>query len=143
MSVNKAILIGNIGRDVELRHSTSGMAVAKFALATNERRKDKDGKWQDQTEWHNIVAFGKLAEFCGQYLAKGRAVYVEGSIRTRTYDDDKGNRRYFTEIIAQTIRFVGPKPQGVEAGGGGGGGAETGSGGSPEFPPEGDDDIPF
>jgi single-strand DNA-binding protein len=68
MSVNKAILIGNIGRDVELRHSTSGMAVAKFALATNERRKDKEGKWQDQTEWHNIVAFGKLAEFCGQYL---------------------------------------------------------------------------
>jgi single-strand DNA-binding protein len=140
MSVNKAILIGNIGRDVELRHSTSGMAVAKFALATNERRKDKEGKWQDQTEWHNIVAFGKLAEFCGQYLGKGRAVYVEGSIRTRTYDDDKGNRRYFTEIIAQTIRFVGPKPQGVEAGGSGGAG---GGGESPEFPPESEDEIPF
>ncbi len=140
MSVNKAILIGNIGRDIELRHSTSGMAVAKFGLATNERRKDKDGKWQDQTEWHNIVAFGKLAEFCGQYLGKGRAVYVEGSIRTRTYDDDKGNRRYFTEIIAQTIRFVGPKPQGAEAGGGGAGG---GGGEAPEFPPEPDDDIPF
>jgi single-strand DNA-binding protein len=140
MSVNKAILIGNIGRDIELRHSPSGMAVAKFGLATNERRKDKEGKWQDQTEWHNIVAFGKLAEFCGQYLGKGRSVYVEGSIRTRTYDDDKGNRRYFTEIIAQTIRFVGPKPQGSETGGGSG----AGSGGeAPEFPPEGDDDIPF
>jgi len=139
MSVNKAILIGNIGRDIELRHSASGMAIAKFALATNERRKDKDGKWQDQTEWHNIVAFGKLAEFCGQYLGKGRAVYVEGSIRTRTYDDDKGNRRYFTEIIAQTIRFVGPKPQGAESGGGAGGGG----GEAPEFPPESEDDIPF
>ena len=138
MSVNKAILIGNIGRDIELRHSPSGMAVAKFGLATNERRKDKEGKWQDQTEWHNIVAFGKLAEFCGQYLGKGRSVYVEGSIRTRTYDDDKGNRRYFTEIIAQTIRFVGPKPQGTESGGGAGGGGEA-----PDFPPEGDDDIPF
>ncbi len=138
MSVNKAILIGNIGRDVELRHTASGMAVAKFGLATNERRKDRDGKWQDQTEWHNIVAFGKLAEFCGQYLGKGRAVYVEGSIRTRTYDDDKGNRRYFTEIIAQTIRFVGPKPQGAEAGGGAAGGSEPA-----EFPPEAEDDIPF
>ncbi len=140
MSVNKAILIGNIGRDIELRHSASGMAVAKFALATNERRKDKEGKWQDQTEWHNIVAFGKLAEFCGQYLGKGRAIYVEGSIRTRTYDDDKGNRRYFTEIIAQTIRFVGPKPQGGESAGGAGAGA---GGEAPEFPPESEDDIPF
>ncbi len=136
MSVNKAILIGNIGRDVELRHSANGMAVAKFALATNERRKDRDGKWQDQTEWHNIVAFGKLAEFCGQYLGKGRAVYVEGSIRTRTYDDEKGNRRYFTEIIAQTIRFVGPKPSGGEA-------PAAGGGEPSEFPPESEDDIPF
>jgi single-strand DNA-binding protein len=140
MSVNKAILIGNIGRDIELRHSPSGVAVAKFALATNERRKDKEGKWQDQTEWHNIVAFGKLAEFCGQYLGKGRSIYVEGSIRTRTYDDDKGNRRYFTEIIAQTIRFVGPKPQGSEGGSGGGSGTDSGPG---EFPPDSEDDIPF
>ena len=137
MSVNKAILIGNIGRDVELRHTPGGMAVAKFSLATNERRKDKEGNWQDQTEWHNIVAFGKLAEFCGQYLGKGRTVYVEGSIRTRTYDDDKGNRRYFTEIISQTIRFVGPKPQGGSAP------AAAGPGEAPEFPPESEDDIPF
>ncbi len=138
MSVNKAILIGNIGRDVELRHTPGGMAVAKFSLATNERRKDKEGNWQDQTEWHNIVAFGKLAEFCGQYLGKGRTVYVEGSIRTRTYDDDKGNRRYFTEIISQTIRFVGPKPQGGAAPPAAGPGGEA-----PEFPPENEDDIPF
>ncbi len=136
MSVNKAILIGNIGRDVELRHTPGGMAVAKFSLATNERRKDKEGNWQDQTEWHNIVAFGKLAEFAGQYLGKGRTVYVEGSIRTRTYDDEKGNRRYFTEIIAQAIRFVGPKPQG-------GGAPAAAPGEAPEFPPENEEDIPF
>jgi single-strand DNA-binding protein len=139
MSVNKVILIGNIGRDVEIRHAPSGLAVAKFSLATNEVRKDKSGQRQEQTEWHNIVAFGKLAEFCGQYLGKGRTVYVEGSIRTRTYDDEKGNRRYFTEIISQTIRFVGPKPTGGEAAAPG----ASGSGEAPEFPPEGEEDIPF
>ena len=138
MSVNKVILIGNIGRDVELRHAPSGLAVAKFSLATNEVRKDRNGQRQEQTEWHNIVAFGKLAEFCGQYLGKGRTVYVEGSIRTRTYDDEKGNRRYFTEIISQTIRFVGPKPGAGEAAAPG---AAPG-GEAPEFPPE-EEDIPF
>jgi single-strand DNA-binding protein len=139
MSVNKVILIGNIGRDVEIRHAPSGLAVAKFSLATNEVRKDKNGQRQEQTEWHNIVAFGKLAEFCGQYLSKGRTVYVEGSIRTRTYDDEKGNRRYFTEIISQTIRFVGPKPTGGEAPAPG----AAAGGEAPEFPPEGEEDIPF
>jgi single-strand DNA-binding protein len=139
MSVNKVILIGNIGRDVELRHTPGGTAVAKFSLATSEVRKDKSGQRQEHTEWHNIVAFGKLAEFAGQYLGKGRTIYVEGSIRTRTYDDEKGNRRYFTEIIAQNIRFVGPKPQGTAAA------AATPSapGEAPEFPPENEDDIPF
>ncbi|HVN32463.1 MAG TPA: single-stranded DNA-binding protein [Thermoanaerobaculaceae bacterium] len=137
MSVNKVILVGNIGRDVELRHAPSGLAVAKFSLATNEVRKDRNGQRQEQTEWHNIVAFGKLAEFCAQYLSKGRTVYVEGSIRTRTYDDEKGNRRYFTEIISQTIRFVGPKPSGVEAA------APAAGGEGPEFPPENEEDIPF
>jgi single-strand DNA-binding protein len=136
MSVNKVILIGNIGRDVELRHAPSGLAVAKFSLATNEVRKDRNGQRQEQTEWHNIVAFGKLAEFCAQYLGKGRTVYVEGSIRTRSYDDEKGNRRYFTEIISQTIRFVGPKPAGGEAPAAAGGEA-------PEVPPESEEDIPF
>jgi len=137
MSVNKEILVGNIGRDVEMRHTPGGMAVAKFSLATNERRKDKEGNWQDQTEWHNIVAFGKLAEFAGQYLGKGRTVYVEGSIRTRTYDDEKGNRRYFTEIVSQAIRFVGPKPQGSAAP------AAAGGGEAPEFPADNEEDIPF
>ena len=138
MSVNKVILIGNVGRDVEVRHTPGGAAVAKFSIATNEVWKDKDGQRKEHTEWHNIVAWGKLAEFCGSYVNKGRQLYVEGTIRTRTYDDEKGNRRYFTEIIAQSIRFVGPKPQGTGA-------AATPSapGEAPELPPESEDDIPF
>jgi single-strand DNA-binding protein len=137
MSVNKAILIGNLGRDVELRHTPGGATVAKFSIATNEKWKDKAGQLQEHTEWHNIVAWGKLAEFCGSYLSKGRQIYVEGTIRTRTYDDEKGNRRYFTEVRANIIQLLGPKP---------GTGGESGGGGpseAPEFPPDNDDEIPF
>ena len=144
MSVNKVILIGNLGRDVELRHTPGGATVAKFSIATNERWKDKAGQQQEHTEWHNIVVWGKLAEFCGTYLTKGRQIYVEGTLRTRTYDDEKGNRRYFTEVRADTIQLLGPKPGGA---GGGGGGAEAGpagpAGGGQEFPPDHDDEIPF
>ena len=134
MSVNKVILVGNLGRDVELRHTPGGAVVAKFSVATNEVWKDKSGSKQEHTEWHNIVAWGKLAEFCGSYLSKGRQVYVEGTLRTRTYDDDKGNRRYFTEVRADTIQLLGPKPSGSDNGP---------SGGAPDFPPDNDDDIPF
>ena len=133
MSVNKVILVGNLGRDVELRHTPGGATVAKFSVATNEVWKDKNGQRQEHTEWHNVVAWGKLAEFCGSYLSKGRQVYVEGTLRTRTYDDEKGNRRYFTEVRAQTIQLIGPKPSTGEAGP-----AEP-----PELPPEGEEDIPF
>jgi single-strand DNA-binding protein len=139
MSINKVILVGNIGRDVELRHTPGGTAVAKFSVATNEVWKDKAGQKQEHTEWHNIVAWAKLAEFCGQYLSKGRQIYVEGTLRTRTYDDDKGNRRYFTEVRANVIQLLGPKPQGTEAGGG------SGPSEPPDFPPDagGEDDVPF
>jgi single-strand DNA-binding protein len=139
MSVNKVILIGNLGRDVELRHTPGGATVAKFSIATNEKWKDKAGQLQEHTEWHNIVAWGKLAEFCGTYLSKGRQIYVEGMMRTRTYDDEKGNRRYFTEVRANVIQLLGPRP------GGGGGGSEGGGGQAdgPDFPPDNDDDIPF
>lgn len=135
MSVNKVILIGNLGRDVELRHTPGGAAVAKFSVATNEVWKDKAGQKQEHTEWHNIVAWAKLAEFCGSYLTKGRQVYIEGTLRTRTYDDEKGNRRYFTEVRAETIQLLGPKP-----GGAGEGGAP---GMPPDMPPDNEDDIPF
>jgi single-strand DNA-binding protein len=134
MSVNKVILVGNIGRDVELRHTPGGATVARFSLATNEVWKDKNGQRQEHTEWHNIVAWGKLAEFSGQYLSKGRQIYVEGTIRTRTYDDEKGNRRYFTDIRAGVIQLLGPRPGGGEAGG---------PGEAPDFPPDNDEEIPF
>ncbi|MCX7896111.1 MAG: single-stranded DNA-binding protein [Thermoanaerobaculum sp.] len=133
MSVNKVIIVGNVGREVELRHTPAGLAVARFSVATNERWRDKDGNRQERTQWHTVVAWGKLAEFCQQYVSKGRQVYVEGSLRTRTYDDEKGNRRYFTEIHAQTIQLLGRREGAVE------GGAEEAF----EAPPEGEDDIPF
>lgn len=134
MSVNKVILVGNVGRDVELRHTPAGAAVARFSLATNEVWKDKNGQRQEHTEWHNIVAWGKLAEFCGTYVSKGRQLYVEGTLRTRTYDDEKGNRRYFTEVRANVIQLLGSRPQGAEPG--------TPAEG-PDYPPDNEDDIPF
>ena len=107
MSVNKVILIGNLGKDPEVRFTQTGSAVANFSIATSEQWNDRDGKRQERTEWHNIVVWGKQAETCGQYLAKGRQVYVEGSIRTRSYDDKTGTKRYITEVVAQRIRFLG------------------------------------
>jgi single-strand DNA-binding protein len=107
--VNKAILIGNLGKDPEMRYLPSGQAVVKFSLATNAKRKDKNGQVQDITDWHNIVTFGKTAEVCNQYLKKGSPIYVEGRIQTRSYDDRDGNKKWITEIIAQTIQMLGRK----------------------------------
>ena len=107
MSVNKVILVGNLGKDPDVRYTQTGSAVANFSIATSEQWNDRDGKRQERTEWHNIVVWGKQAESCGQYLSKGRQVYVEGSIRTRSYDDKSGNKRYITEIVAQRIQFLG------------------------------------
>ena len=113
--VNKAIIIGNLGRDPEVRFTPSGRAVAKFSVATTEKWTDQQGQKQEKTEWHNIVVWGKQAETCGQYLAKGRQVFVEGRITNRSYDDKDGNKKYITEIIARDVRFLG----------GGGGGARS------------------
>ena len=139
MSLNKVMLIGNLGKDPEVRFTGGGRAVARFPLATSEVWNDAEGQRQERTEWHNVVVWGKQAETCGQYLAKGRQVFVEGSVRTRQYDDKEGNRRYITEIIAQRVQFLG---------GGGGRGAEARGGGLQEEPPGApasaeDDDIPF
>lgn len=103
--VNKAILIGNLGADPEVRNTQSGKQVTTFRIATSEKWTDQGGQQQERTEWHRIVAWGKLAEICGQYLAKGRRVYVEGRIQTRTYDKD-GQTHYATEINAQTVQFL-------------------------------------
>src|SRR5712691_6692794 len=120
-SVNKAILVGNLGKAPEVRFIPRGRAVAKFPLATTDSWTDQESGRQERTEWHNIVVWGKQAENCGQYLAKGRQVYVEGAIRSRSYDDKEGNKRYITEIVAQRVQFLG-------SGGGGGRGAQEGGG---------------
>jgi single-strand DNA-binding protein len=129
--VNKAILLGNLGKDPEVRYTQSGSAVANFSLATTERRKQGD-EWGDHTEWHNIVVFGKTAENCGQYLQKGSQVYLEGRIQTRKWEDREGNTKYMTEIVAFDVQFLGrTKGQGEGGSYGGGGG---GSGGRPQGP---------
>jgi single-strand DNA-binding protein len=107
MSVNKAILIGNLGRDPELRYTPSGKAVATFPLATTERWTTQEGQKNESTTWHNIVAWGRQAEVIKEYLAKGRQVYVEGRIVNRSYDDKEGNKRYVSEIVVQNFQFVG------------------------------------
>jgi single-strand DNA-binding protein len=108
--VNKVILIGNLGKDPELRYTPSGQPVASFSLATTERWTDKNGQRQDRTEWHNIVVWGKLAELTNQYLKKGRSAYVEGRITSRSWDDKDGNKKYRTEIVANQIQFLSGGP---------------------------------
>jgi single-strand DNA-binding protein len=107
-SVNKVILIGHLGKDPEIKYTPGGMAVAKFTLATNERMKDKDGNWQDRTEWHSLVAFQRTAEIVGEYLKKGGQVYIEGTLRTNSWDDkETGQKRYRTEIIVNDLVLLG------------------------------------
>ncbi len=105
--VNKVILIGNLGNDPELRHTPSGTPVANFRIATNEVFTNRDGERDQRTEWHRIVAFGRLAEICGQYLKKGKQVYIEGRLRTREWEDQSGNRRFTTEITATQMVMLG------------------------------------
>jgi len=108
-SVNKVILVGRLGRDPELKYTPGGAPVAKFSLATDESFKDKTGEKQERTEWHNIVAWNKLAEICGEYLTKGKLVFIEGSIRSRQWQDQAGNKRTSYEIIANQMQMLGSK----------------------------------
>ena len=108
-SVNKVILIGRLGKDPEVKYTPSGAPVAKFTLATDEVFKDRSGEQQKRTEWHNIVAWNKLAEICGQYLTKGKQVYIEGSIKSRQWEDQAGNKRTSYDIIARSMQMLGPK----------------------------------
>jgi single-strand DNA-binding protein len=159
-SVNKVILIGNLGKDPEVKYTPQGTPVAKFTLATNERFKDKDGNWQDRTEWHNITAWARTAEIVGEYLKKGGKVYIEGSLRTHSWDDKtSGQKKYMTEIHVNDLVLLGGRGEGS-----GGGdfkessrGASAGSGGGNNFDqrtpepehaaagsgPITDEDIPF
>ena len=106
-SVNKVILLGNLGADPEVRYAPSGTAVANFSLATTDQRTNKEGTKEEKTEWHRIVAFGRLGEICGEYLHKGKQVYIEGKIQTRSWEDREGVKRYTTEIIANTMQMLG------------------------------------
>jgi single-strand DNA-binding protein len=147
-TVNRVILVGRLGKDPEIRSIPSGTSVAKFSLATDEKFTDKNGQKQERTEWHNIVAWGKLAEICGQYLRKGKLVYIDGSIRTESWDDkETGVKKYRTEIIAKDMQML--EKKGDDEGGGysGGGGyrkpATTGAPGAPGSEVEDDDEVPF
>jgi single-strand DNA-binding protein len=158
--LNKVMLIGNLGRDPEVRSTPSGQAVASFTLATSRRWRDKNGQRQEQTEWHNIVVWGKQAEIAGQYLTKGKQVYIEGRLQTRSWDDRQtGEKKYRTEIVCDTFQMLGQRGGDFEGGQGGGrgeyGGASSSSYSAPSSGPsydEGDfgggggpedDDIPF
>lgn len=150
--INKVILIGNLGADPEVRFTPSGQAVANFRIATSESWTDKSsGQKQERTEWHRIVVWGKLAELCGEYLKKGRQCYVEGRLQTREWTDKEGKKNYTTEVVAQTVQFLGSGggrgAEGGAPGGGARGGQRDDAGGS--APPDDfggpppSDDIPF
>jgi single-strand DNA-binding protein len=131
--INKAILIGNLGADPELRYTKSGTPVASFNVATTRRWKDKEGQMQEETEWHKIVAWSRLAEICGEYLNKGSKVYIEGRLQTRKWQDQNGNDRYTTEIVAQEMKMLSPRGESGGSYGGGGGSFDPGpaGGGAP------------
>ncbi len=143
-SVNKAIVLGNLGQDPDVRSTSSGQMVANFSLATNRSWTDRNGQRQEQTEWHKIVAWAKLAEIIEQYLKKGDQVYIEGRLQTRSWEDKSGEKRYTTEIVAQEMVMLG---SGGGARGGFGGGPSNndsaGPGGGGSGVVEEDDDLPF
>ncbi|MGB3541561.1 single-stranded DNA-binding protein [Rubrivirga sp.] len=126
--VNKVILVGNLGSDPELRYTGSGTAVCNFSLATTESYKDRDGNQVENTEWHRVVAWARLAEICGEYLSKGRQVYIEGQLQTRQWEDKDGNTKYTTEIKAREMQMLGGRD------GGGGGGDNSGGGNYDQSP---------
>lgn len=136
--VNKVILVGHLGADPDMRYTPSGQGVCELRIATSESWNDKNGQRQERTEWHRVVVWGKRAEVCSKYLAKGRQVFVEGRIQTRTYDDKEGNKKYITEIIAADVQFLGG---GGKEGGGPGGGGGGGRGKNDDGPPPGDGDF--
>ena len=128
--VNKVILVGNLGADPDMSYTQSGTAKAAMRVATTEKWTDKEGKKQEKTEWHRVIAWGRLGEICGEYLAKGRQAYFEGKLQTREWEDKEGNKKWTTEVVAFSMQMLGGK-------------ASSGGGGQPGNEPEPDDDIPF
>jgi len=139
-SLNKVMLIGNLGKDPEVRYTPAGVAVASFNLATSERFKNKSGEWEERTEWHRVTLWSKLAEIAGEYLSKGKTVYIEGRLQTRKWQDNSGNERYTTEIVGEKMQMLSPKGESRR---GGDTTSEPASSGGFEEPPFQDDDIPF
>ena len=136
--LNKALIIGNLGRDPEMRYTQGGQAVTNFSVATGPRWAGPDGEQREDTEWHRIVAWGKLAEICNEYLGKGSSVYIEGRIQTRQYEDREGITRYSTEIVAREMQMLGRRPQSDGGDSGGGDGSDD-----PGGEPIDVDDMPF
>jgi single-strand DNA-binding protein len=150
LGVNKVILVGNLGADPEVRYSSTGTAVANFRIATSENWTNKEGGKETRTDWHRVVAFGKLGEICAEYLSKGKQVYVEGKLRTRSWDDKEGNKRWITEVVASNMVMLGQSAAaegGLLASGPAARNQAKGMGGEPsEGPPEPqhqEEDIPF
>ena len=145
-SLNKVMLIGNLGKDPEVRYTPAGTAVASFSLATSEKFKNKSGEWEERTEWHNVVLWGRQAEVAGEYLAKGKTVYIEGRLQTRKWQDKDGRDRWTTEVVGEKMQMLGARGEGGGGRSGGRGGQESGFGGGPGFDEPAfnpDDDIPF
>ena len=142
-SVNRVILVGRLGKDPEIKSIPSGTTLAKFSIATDEKFTDRNGEKQERTEWHNIVAWGKLGEICGQYLKKGKLVYIEGSLRTDSWEDkESGQKKYRTEVIASTMQML-DKRSDDEGGGGSYSGSKKSSGSSSSPQMEDDEEVPF
>lgn len=137
-SLNKVMLIGCLGKDPETRYTQAGTAVTNFSLATSERFKAKNGEWEERTEWHNVTAWGKLAEICGEYLTKGKLVYIEGRLQTRKWEDKDGKDRYTTEVVADKMQMLSGKGEKKEDK------PDAGAPATKEEPPfSPDNDIPF
>jgi single-strand DNA-binding protein len=140
-SINKVILVGNVGKDPEVKYTPSGVALAKFSLATNERFKDKSGEWQDRTEWHNVLAWQRLAEIVGEYVHQGTRLYIEGKLQTSNWEDrNSGEKKFRTEIVARDIVLLGSRGAGGDEDQGGGEDREHAHAGAGEGT---NDEIPF
>ena len=144
-TVNKVILIGRLGKDPDMRYTPSGTAVANFSLATNSSFKDSDGNWQDKTEWHNIVTFGRTAEIAGEYLKKGKLVYIDGRLQTSSWEDQNGQKRYKTEVVASELQLIGSRGDGESGADTSAADAEDEVPAAEDIPPanEEEDDLPF
>jgi single-strand DNA-binding protein len=139
MSLNKAMIIGNLGRDPEMRYTPNGQAVTQFTVAVNRNYKDASGEWKEETEWFRVVAWAALAERTAEHLRKGRKVYVEGRLQTRSWEDKEGQKRYTTELVASTVTALDPRPR--EDGAPESAGARPARGGAPVDPASPSDDF--